>query len=360
MFIDELELYVEAGHGGAGCVSFRREKYVAFGGPNGGHGGEGGHVTIRVKPEFNTLLPLRGRKHYRAGRGRNGKGSDMTGAGGRSLNLDVPKGTIVRDRETGTILGDLTREGDKIVVARGGRGGKGNRHFASATNKAPRFAQPGEEGDTLWIKLELKIVADVGLVGFPNAGKSTLISRLSAARPKVADYPFTTLVPNLGVVPVNGYESFVVADIPGIIEGAHEGAGLGLRFLRHIERTSLLLLMVDPADPERGPEECYRVLRNELVSFSARLENKQHVVAFTKSDLVYGREDEVARVAAELDREGTPHFTISAVSGDGLKNLVQHLYTMIQEDRAARPILAEIDDEIDTAEDKTIDPLDEI
>ena len=293
MFIDELEIFVQAGHGGNGCVSFRREKYVEFGGPDGGNGGDGGSVTLRVREDFNTLLPLRTQKHYRAERGRNGRGSNMTGACGEARVLEVPPGTIVRDRETGTILGDLVRVGQEIIVAHGGRGGKGNKHFASATHKTPRFSQKGEAGDELWLKLELKIVADVGLVGFPNAGKSTLISRLSQAKPKVADYPFTTLKPSLGVIPVSGYDTIVMADIPGIIEGAHEGAGLGIRFLRHIERTSLLLLLVDPADFERDVDETYRVLLNELNSFSPRLAAKQHVVAFTKSDLVHDREDEI-------------------------------------------------------------------
>lgn len=369
MFIDELELYAQAGNGGNGCVSFRREKYIEFGGPDGGNGGHGGSVIVRVRPEFNTLLPLRTQRHYRADKGTNGRGSNMTGANGKDLVMEVPRGTIVRDRETGTILGDLTKNDSEIVVARGGRGGKGNRHFASSTNKAPKFCQPGEEGEELWLKLELKIMADVGLVGFPNAGKSTLISRISAARPKVADYPFTTLVPSLGVVSAGSYESFVVADIPGIIEGAHEGAGLGLRFLRHIERTSVLLVMVDPSDPERGPEETYNVLINELASFNARLANKTRMVAFTKADVPHERDEEMAALTARLDRDGETYCFISSVRGDGLDDLVFSLKDRIAEEKARQPTVEEEAEEAaeesseeaaTTEETQEIDPLDEI
>lgn len=362
MFIDELEIHVKAGHGGSGCVSFRREKYIAFGGPDGGNGGDGGNVIVRVKPEYNTLLPLRTQKHYRSGKGVNGRGSNMTGARGADVLLDVPLGTIVRDRESGTILADLTAPDQEIVIAQGGRGGRGNRNFASASHKAPRYAQSGEDGDELWLKMELKIMADVGLVGFPNSGKSTLIRRISAAKPKVADYPFTTLVPNLGVVPVSGYRSFVVADIPGIIEGAHEGAGLGLRFLRHIERTSLLLVLVDPSDPIRGPEETYQVLLSELENFSDRLRRKKRVVVFTKTDLKHGQEEALERLIATLDRQETTCMSISAVSGAGLNILVPLLYGLIEEERQRRPVPM---DDLDAARDgydgnEGIDPLDEL
>jgi len=361
MFIDELEIHGKAGRGGAGCVSFRREKYVEFGGPNGGNGGHGGNVIIRVRPEFNTLLPLRNQKHYRADRGRNGKGSDMTGANGADRILEVPVGTIVRDKETGTILADLTAVDDRIVVARGGRGGKGNRHFVSATHRTPRFAQPGEEGEEWHILLELKLMADVGLVGFPNAGKSTLIGRLSAARPKVADYPFTTLQPNLGVVPVSDYRSFVMADIPGIIEGASEGAGLGLRFLRHIERTSLLLILIDPADPTRGPRENFAVLTKELTTFSPKLETKPRVVAFTKSDLAREPDQELNALIAELERDCIPHFTISAFTGAGTKAMLTTLFEMICAEKAKQAVLApEIVGEPELQPVKAVDPLDEL
>lgn len=362
MFIDELEIYVEAGNGGNGCVSFRREKYVEFGGPNGGDGGKGGDVVFLVKPEFNTLLPLRSLRHYKAGRGRNGGGSNMTGASGDDLILEVPRGTVVRDRETGTLIADLTGETERVVVAHGGRGGKGNKHFASSTHRTPRFSQPGEEGERLWLRLELKMIADVGLVGFPNAGKSTLISRLSAARPKVADYPFTTLKPNLGVVAVSAFESFVIADIPGIIEGAHEGAGLGLRFLRHIERTSVLLLLIDPGNPELGIMESFEVLRNELRSFSQRLERKQMVVALTKADVPHQHEDELSQLMEALAGEGIPHYIISAVRGDNLKELTRDLYEMVREVRAKDPEAALMVEEQPEPEPNSPhhDPLDEL
>ncbi|CAM2007022.1 GTPase ObgE [Acanthopleuribacter pedis] len=336
MFIDELTIYVEAGNGGNGALSFRREKYVEFGGPDGGDGGNGGHVIVRVRPEFNTLLPLRNRRKYKAGHGQNGRGSNMTGAGGESLILEVPAGTIVRDKESGTILGDLTRPDSEVIVAHGGRGGKGNRHFVSSTHQVPRFAQSGEDGENLWIKLELKVLADVGLVGFPNAGKSTLISRISAAKPKVADYPFTTLKPNLGVVKATPMDNFVVADIPGIIEGAHEGAGLGLRFLKHIERTSLLLVMIDPANPEREPADCYRILLNELKSFSAKLAEKDYLVAFTKADVTHDRDERVAELKQELTDNGVWHTTISSVTGEAIRELVFELNGRVKTARAAQ------------------------
>lgn len=367
MFIDELELYVQAGNGGNGCVSFRREKYIEFGGPNGGNGGHGGNVIFRVRPEFNTLLPLRTVRHYKAEKGVNGRGSNMTGANGEDLILEVPLGTIIRERETGTIIGDLTRLDSELIVARGGRGGKGNKHFASSTFRAPKFAQPGEEGEALWIKLELKVMADVGLVGFPNAGKSTLISRISAAKPKVADYPFTTLEPSLGVVNAGGYDTFVVADIPGIIEGAHEGAGLGVRFLKHIERAGILLLLIDPADPERGPLTCYNVLLNELNSFSERLRNKKIYVTLTKADITHDRDDEVTQLKEKLEQEEIPVFQISSVSGHGLDELIRALNEGVKIERELREAEAEIEQPtteeptVDQDEPgKAVDPLDEI
>ena len=362
MFVDELEIFVKAGHGGSGCTSFRREKYVEFGGPDGGNGGDGGSVIFKVRPEFNTLLPLRSQKHYKAGRGTNGKGSNMTGACGDNRVLEVPVGTIVRDRDTGTLIADLTNPDDEVVVAHGGRGGKGNRHFASSTMRAPRFSQPGEPGEELWLRIELKMMADVGLVGFPNAGKSTLISRISAAQPKVADYPFTTLKPSLGVVDAGDYRSFVVADIPGIIEGAHEGAGLGLRFLRHIERTAVLLVLVDPADTERGIRETYDILLNELQSFSKRLSRKPVVVALTKADVPHERDDEFAEITAWFDRENVPWHFISSVRGDGLDDLVRLLYDKIQETPVEDIDLFEEEAEAEVAPEPepTVDPLDEI
>ena len=360
MFLDELEIFVQAGRGGSGCTSFRREKYVEFGGPDGGDGGDGGEIIVRVRPEFNTLLPLRTRKHYRAGKGRNGKGSNRTGARGETLILEVPTGTLIRERETGVLIGDLTHAVDEVVVAHGGRGGKGNKHFASATNRAPRFSQPGEDGEGLWIKLELKIMADVGLVGFPNAGKSTLISRISAARPKVADYPFTTLQPNLGVVAAGQFDSFVVADIPGIIEGAHEGAGLGLRFLRHIERTSVLLLLIDPADPARDVETCYRVLCYELNSFSATLARKKIIIAFTKADTPPTDPEQLAALQAALTTQEISYHTISAVRGDGIKELIHDLYAVVRAEKSKQPIAVDPEDVNEEETGNAVDPLDEI
>lgn len=363
MFVDELEIFVKAGHGGGGCISFRREKYVEFGGPDGGNGGDGGSVIVRARPDFNTLLPLRSQKHYRAGRGTHGKGSNMTGACGDSCILDVPVGTIVRDRETGTLIADLTNAGDEVIVAQGGRGGKGNRHFASSTMRTPRFSQPGEPGEELWLRVELKMMADVGLVGFPNAGKSTLISRISSAQPKIADYPFTTLKPGLGVVDAGDFRSFVVADIPGIIKGAHEGAGLGLRFLRHIERTSVLLVLVDPSDTERSIRETYVILQNELQSFSKRLSRKPVIVALTKADVPHEREEEFAEITAEWNREAIPWVQISSVRGDGLDQLVHLLYDKIQETPTENTADWEDEDEdldIVPESEAAIDPLDEI
>ena len=249
-----------------------------------------------------------------------------------------------------------------VVIAQGGRGGKGNRHFASATLRAPRFHQPGGEGEELWVRMELKMMADVGLVGFPNAGKSTLISRISAARPKVADYPFTTLKPNLGVVGVSDFESFVVADIPGIIEGAHEGAGLGIRFLRHIERTSLLLLLVDPADPNRGPLDCYNILLDELNAFSERMRHKKRMVALTKADVTHEREEEVQQLKTLLEKEGIPYHTISSVRGDGLNPMVRDLYERVKAERQtmADYTFDETEETTEATSEEAIDPLDEI
>jgi len=366
MFVDELEIFVQAGHGGAGCVSFRREKYVPFGGPDGGDGGDGGSVILAARPDYNTLLPLRNRRHYRAAAGVRGRGSNMTGACGEDLILEAPLGTIVRDRESGVILGDLTKPDDRVVAAQGGRGGKGNRHFASATMRAPKFAQSGEPGEERWLKLELKMLADVGLVGFPNAGKSTLISRVSAARPKIADYPFTTLEPNLGVVAAAPHKTLVMADIPGIIEGAHEGAGLGHRFLKHIERTAVLLLLIDPSDPERDAGTTYDTLCRELTAFSPRLAAKRRMVAFSKLDLRSDADEEALRdLEARLDGEGVAWREISAVRGDNLKDLVYDLYQMTVEEKARSVALAEAEPEPEPPAEPVdpaapVDPLDEI
>jgi len=367
MFIDELKLYVESGKGGNGCVHFRREKYVARGGPDGGDGGKGGDVVVEVAPEYNTLMPLRNCRHYRAEPGGKGRGSNMSGAMGPDLILKVPRGTMVREFETGTLLANLTQPGQTAVIAKGGKGGKGNAHFTSSTHQAPKFAQSGGEGEGLWVVFELKMMADVGLVGFPNAGKSTLIRQISGANPKVADYPFTTLKPSLGVVEVDEWNSFVMADIPGIIEGAHEGAGLGHQFLRHIERTRVLLLLIDPTDPERDVEPTYEALIHELNQFSDLLQSKRKVVAVTKCDLESVQEEQVQSLKARLDREQIPFYEISSFNLKVLNELVYDLHKMIQEEQLSAPEdpIAEIESEEvpikeTVTEESGLDPLDEL
>src|SRR5665647_1361974 len=267
-FIDEVTIFTSSGHGGAGCVAFRHEKFIEFGGPSGGDGGKGGDVIFEAVSGLSTLLELRHRPHQKAENGHNGMGKNRHGAAGRDLLLKVPVGTVIKDAETDEILADLTENGQRVILLKGGRGGQGNARFASATNKAPKFAQPGEELEERKLRLELKLMADVGLLGLPNAGKSSLISKVSAARPKIADYPFTTIVPSLGVVPYKDYRSFVMADIPGIIEGAHDGAGLGHRFLKHLERSGILLHLVDISwMPERDPRAEYESINHELALF---------------------------------------------------------------------------------------------
>jgi GTP-binding protein len=285
-FIDETTITVQSGDGGRGCVSFRRERYIPRGGPDGGDGGKGGDVIFLVTPRKRTLYHLRFRKHHEAPKGGNGEGSQRTGRGGADLIIEVPVGTLVKHAESGEALFDLTQPDQQVVVAKGGRGGQGNLRFKTSTNRAPRFAQPGEPGQTLTLKLELKLLADVGIIGLPNAGKSTLISILSAAQPKIADYPFTTLTPNLGVVQAHGGEPFVVADIPGLIEGAHTGAGLGIRFLKHVERTRILLHLIDAAtlDPD-DPLAPYRTVNRELSMYSAGLAHKPQLVVLNKLDV---------------------------------------------------------------------------
>lgn len=284
MFIDRVTVSVEAGAGGGGVASFRREKYVPMGGPDGGDGGRGGDVLVRADSNLSTLLDYTYRDRWVAGRGGHGMGSNKTGADGESVVLPVPPGTIVRDTDSGQMLGEVLEHGDELVVARGGRGGKGNSFFATATHRSPRECQPGEEGELRTLELELRLIADVGLVGQPNAGKSTLLSVISAARPKIGDYPFTTLSPNLGVVAMSGHRTFVVADIPGIIEGAHQGKGLGLQFLRHVERTRILAVLI-PIDAMDWQLE-YDQLRAELTAYSPELARRPHCVVFSKLDLL--------------------------------------------------------------------------
>jgi GTPase len=315
MFIDRVVVRVTAGTGGSGATSFRREKYVPMGGPDGGDGGRGGDVIVRGDSNLATLLDYTYRDKWEAERGQHGMGNNKTGASGADVVLPVPPGTVIRDLDSGELLGEVLASGDELRVARGGRGGKGNTHFATATHQAPREWQPGEEGEARTLELELKLIADVGLVGQPNAGKSTLLSVISAARPKIADYPFTTLAPNLGVVQLSDHRTFVVADIPGIIEGAHEGKGLGLQFLRHIERTRLLAFLV-PVDAMDWQAE-YEQLRAEIRAYSAELAAKPHCVVFTKMDLL--GEDEPPPLEAP---EAFGVFAVSGAARTGLDTML--------------------------------------
>jgi len=321
MFIDEARILVKAGDGGNGCLAFRREKYVPRGGPSGGDGGRGGDVFLVSTEHQNTLIQFRFNPEHRAQRGRHGEGSDCTGAEGHSVDVQVPVGTVVYDETTGERLHDFTAPGERFLVARGGRGGKGNARFATSTHQAPTEHEPGKPGEERRLRLELKLLADVGLVGFPNAGKSTLISRISAARPKIADYPFTTLEPQLGVVSLDDYSSFVVADIPGLIEGAHLGHGLGTQFLRHIERTRLLAHLVDVSEASgREPAQDFETVMAELASFSEELAAKPMILVATKMDAAQDpvRVESLRQIAGE---RGLAFFEISSVTGQGLDEL---------------------------------------
>ena len=328
MFVDRAVVKVEAGTGGSGQTSFRREKWVPLGGPDGGDGGRGGDVLVRADSNLSTLLDYTYRDFWKAERGQHGEGSNRTGKSGADIVMPVPPGTVVRDQETGMLIGEVLEAGDTLVVAKGGRGGKGNAFFVTATHRAPREWQPGEEGEARTLELELKLIADIGLVGQPNAGKSTLLSVISAARPKIADYPFTTLAPNLGVVPLSGHRTFVVADIPGIIEGAHEGKGLGLQFLRHIERTRVLAFLI-PIDAMDWQAE-YDQLRAEVTAYSPELAAKPHCVVYTKMDL-WGDDP-----TPELEAPGAfGVFAISAAGRTGLDALLAAWWTRIHELRQA-------------------------
>jgi GTP-binding protein len=344
-FIDEAKIYVKAGDGGRGCVSFRREKFVPRGGPDGGDGGHGGDVVVRASASRRTLLDYKFRQHHVAKHGGHGEGAKRSGRDSEDVEIPVPVGTIVRDAQTGEILGDLTSDGESFIVAKGGMGGRGNARFATATRQAPRFAQPGIPGEERWITLELKLLADVGIIGLPNVGKSTFISRVSAARPKVADYPFTTLVPHLGVVRFTEDDTFVVADIPGLIEGAHEGLGMGTRFLRHVERTSVLLHILDISDEShRGAWRNYELINRELGLFSPDLLKKPQVVAIGKTDLPLTRE----RMKKEIDffaKKGIELLAFSAATGEGIPALLREIRRRIsplhppagEEDGAEKP-----------------------
>jgi GTP-binding protein len=324
-FIDEVKIYASAGAGGAGCVSFRREKFIPLGWPNGGDGGKGGDLIVAVSPHLSTLYDLRLHPHQKAQRGKNGMGSDRHGAGGEDLVILVPQGTIIKDAETGEIIADLAEAGQELLLLKGGRGGQGNARFATSTNKAPKFAQPGEPGEERVLRLELKLMADVGLLGFPSVGKSSFITRVSAARPKIADYPFTTLKPHLGVVEYKNYRTFVMADIPGIIEGAHDGAGLGHRFLRHVERTRILLHLLDPCRThDSNPLDDYETLNRELALFNPDLAQKPQIVVVNKIDL-----PDVQALLPEITpyftKRGLKLFPVSAATGAGIPPLLDEI-----------------------------------
>lgn len=329
MFYDYAKVNLKAGDGGNGIVAWRREKYVAMGGPAGGDGGRGGSIIVEADNGLRTLIDYRYHTHYKADRGEHGQGSSMHGRGAEDKILRVPVGTVVRDGESNQVLADLTTQGQRVVVAKGGKGGRGNTHFVSSTHRAPTLAENGDKGEERWIVLELKLLADVGLVGFPNVGKSTIISHVSAAKPKIADYHFTTLVPNLGMVKVNEGKSFVMADIPGLIEGAADGAGLGHRFLRHTERTRVLVHVLDISGSEgRDPLEDFKIVNQELEKYNAQLIKRPMIIAANKTDIV-GEDDHL-----KLLREALPEyeiFPVSAVTGQGLKPLIYRLSDMLDE-----------------------------
>ena len=341
MFVDEVDIHVRAGSGGAGCLSFRREKFVPRGGPDGGDGGSGGSVFIVATATKNTLVDFRFHPEFKARRGQHGQGSNRTGQTADDLDIAVPVGTLVFVKDSDNaelhLLGDLAEEGQRVLVARGGRGGRGNARFVSSTNRAPRRTEPGEDGEERLLRLQLKLIADVGLVGFPNAGKSTLISRISAARPKIAGYPFTTLVPNLGVVTLSDDRSFVVADVPGLIKGAHEGHGLGHQFLRHIERTKVLIHLVDVSGASgRDPIEDFITIVDELQRFSPSVAAKPHIVAANKMDAV----DEPERVKAlerHVKKQRLPFFKISGATGEGVDKLLEAAWREIAKEVRLKP-----------------------
>ena len=324
-FIDYVKIFCVSGHGGAGSMHLHRAKYVPKGGPDGGDGGRGGHIILKANPQFWTLIHLKYRKHVKADNGGHGEGGLRTGKNGQDIVLEVPVGTVAKDAETEEVLFEMMEPGEERILCKGGRGGLGNNNFKSATNQTPRYAQPGEEGEEGWFILELKLLADVGLVGFPNAGKSTLLAAITAAKPKIANYAFTTLEPNLGIVKYYDDRSFVMADIPGIIEGAHEGKGIGIRFLRHIERNSVLLFMVSAEEDDIAAG--YQTLLNELKEYNPELLDKERVLAITKCDLID------KKIESEIEPtlpKGIPHIFISSVSGEGLKELKDMLWSALQ------------------------------
>jgi GTP-binding protein len=338
MFVDEARIYVKAGDGGAGCKSFRREKHVPKGGPDGGDGGHGGNVALVADPSYSTLIDYQFKRHFKAERGTHGKGSRMDGAVGADLLLPVPLGTVVRDDGTGRVIADLTHAGQKVVVARGGSGGRGNTHFVTPTRRAPGFAELGEPAEDRWISLELKLLADAALVGFPSVGKSSLIAHMSAARPKIADYPFTTLVPNLGVVKAGEY-SYVVADVPGLIEGASEGAGLGHAFLRHIERTAVILHVIDLSGgyEQRDPVASIGAIEAELAAHAVELAHRPVVYIGNKMDVEGAREASEAVESWARERE-LPYFAVSAATGEGMDSMMLAVGELVRESRTSAPV----------------------
>jgi GTPase len=350
MFVDEVDIHVTAGDGGRGCLSFRREKYVPRGGPDGGDGGHGGSVYIVATPTKNTLVDFRFHPEFKAGRGQHGQGSNRTGQTAEDLEVPVPIGTLVFEKDPATgetrLLADLAEDGRRLLIAQGGRGGRGNARFVSSTNRAPRRTEPGHPGEERRLQLQLKLLADVGFIGFPNAGKSTLISRVSAARPKIADYPFTTLQPNLGVVTLGGDRSFVVADVPGLIEGAHEGHGLGHQFLRHIERTKVLIHLVDVSGASgRDPVEDFDTINNELQLFDPRVAAKPQIVAANKIDAL-DDPDRLKRLERHATSRGVPLHRISGATGEGVDALMEAAWREIAAVRAAPPPPERQEDEV--------------
>jgi GTPase len=335
MFVDQARIVVRGGPGGNGCVSFRREKFVPRGGPDGGPGGDGGSVWLVADPSLKALNAFRYVRTYAADRGRHGEGSGRAGRDGEDLIVRVPPGTVVLDPEDGSLLSDLLHEGDRYLAAKGGRGGRGNASFATSTHQTPRECEEGRPGEEHELLLELKLIADVGLVGFPNAGKSTFISRISAAHPKIADYPFTTLEPHLGVVDLGQFRTFVVADIPGLIEGAHRGHGLGTKFLRHVERTRVLLHLVDLSESGREPAHDLEIIDHELAAFSPDLARKPQIVVGTKMD-TGPKASRVRAVKAACRKRRVPFMAISAVSGEGVRDLLEAVWPLLQQASAAK------------------------
>lgn len=332
MFADRAKIYVKSGKGGDGHVSFRREKYVPNGGPDGGDGGDGGSVYFVVDEGLNTLTDFRNIRKYAAGNGENGNKRNCSGKSGEDIMIKVPEGTVIKEFESGKVITDMSGDNRKFLLLKGGKGGNGNQHYATSTMQAPKYAQPGQPAQELELLLELKVIADVGLVGFPNVGKSTLLSKVTNARPKIANYHFTTLNPNLGVVDLEDAKGFVIADIPGLIEGASEGVGLGHEFLRHIERTKLILHIVDAASMEgRDPVADIYAINRELEAYNAQIAQRPQIIAANKIDMIYGTEDPVARIKAEFEPRGIPVYAISAISGQGLRDLLYDINNRLEQ-----------------------------